>query len=236
MTSTSAPDGAHGPGDYAAHRLSYAADAFSEADLAANPLAQFERWFADAVAAGVIEPNAMALATVDADGRPATRFVLLKAADGRGFTFFTNYGSRKAAHLDGNPHAALTFGWLPLFRQVSVRGIARRVDREETVAYFRSRPWGSRIGAWASHQSQPVADAATLAQRFDAYATRWPDLGGPDDVPVPEHWGGFLVVAEEIEFWQGRESRVHDRLVFVATSPSAGLDDSRAWRVERRQP
>ncbi len=223
---------------YAAARVSYEAGALEEADLARTPLAQFESWYTQAAAYGVVEPNAMVVATVDVTGAPSTRTVLLKQADPRGFVFFTNYGSRKARDVFATAAVALTFPWHAMQRQVSARGTAETLPRGETEAYFRSRPWGSRIGAWASRQSEPLADRAELEDRYAALAERWPDTGDPDDVPVPDGWGGFVVRPSEVEFWQGRPSRLHDRLVFVATTDGEppALDDASGWRVERRQP
>ena len=224
---------------YAAERVSYDDGSLSEADLAATPLAQLERWYADAVAAaraGVLaEPNAMALATADADGAPAVRTVLLKGLDAAGLRLFTNLGSRKARHLAVQPEVALLFGWHAMQRQVAVRGRAEEVDRAEVEAYFRSRPYGSRIGAWASTQSGSAAGRAEIEARAEEMAERFPDTGSADDVPLPEHWGGYLVRPREVEFWQGRRSRLHDRLVFLADAP-ASMDDSSAWRVQRRWP
>jgi len=230
------------PARYADARVSYQEGVFDETTLAATPLAQFERWYADAVNGGLAEPNAMVLATVDAAGAPSSRTVLLKQADARGFVFYTNHASRKATELAAHGHAALTFPWYPMQRQVCVRGTVERVGVEESAAYFATRPWGSRIGAWASRQSAVVADRAELEARYAELARRWPDHGRPDDVPLPVHWGGYVVRPVEVEFWAGRPSRLHDRLVFVPVATGSdvvgpvALDDAGGWRVLRRQP
>lgn len=220
--------------DPAARRVDYGDAPFDVADLSETPLAQFEDWYSDAVACGVVEPNALTVSTVDTDG-VSSRTVLLKGVDARGFVFFTNQQSRKAVAIEHDHRVALLFGWHPRHRQVSVRGVAEVLPRAETEAYFASRPYGSRIGAWTSEQSRPVASATELHTREAELRLRWPDTGSADDVPAPPHWGGYLVRAREVEFWQGRTSRLHDRLVFVAPAP-VDLDDVTAWRVERRQP
>ncbi|MEU0074779.1 pyridoxamine 5'-phosphate oxidase [Streptomyces sp. NPDC006332] len=208
-------------------RQQYRAEGFGESDLAATPVEQFARWFRQAATEGrLFEPNAMVVSTADAEGRPSSRTVLLKAFDEQGFVFYTNYDSRKARDLAVNPHVALLFPWHPMARQVIVTGVARRTGREETAAYFRSRPHGSQLGAWASAQSSVVADRAGLDAHYAELAARYPE-GTP--VPVPPHWGGFRVAPQAVEFWQGRENRLHDRLRYVAEADGS-------WRVERLSP
>jgi pyridoxamine 5'-phosphate oxidase len=184
---------------------------FGEDALADNWLDQFATWFADAQAAGLPEPNAMLLATASAEGRPSARTVLLKGYDQRGFTFFTNYDSRKGHDLAGNPRATLVFPWYHLHRQVIVSGSVAKVAREETEEYFAVRPRGAQLGAWASPQSTVIGARADLDGRLAAAAERFGD--GP--IEPPPHWGGFRVAPEEVEFWQGRASRLHDRLRYV---------------------
>jgi pyridoxamine 5'-phosphate oxidase len=195
-----------------------------EEDLAADPFAQFRDWYAQLVAAGTVEPDAMVLATCSADGQPTARNVLLKGLDDRGFVFFTNYESRKAAALDANPNASLLFSWVPLRRQVLVTGVAGRIAAEESDVYFATRPRASQLGAWASPQSRVIADRAELEARLADVERRF--AGG--DVPRPPHWGGYRVEPSTIEFWQGRADRLHDRLRYTR--------DGGSWRVERIAP
>lgn len=211
-------------------RLAYDRGTLIEADLAADPLTQFRRWLADAVADAVVEPNAMVLSTVSADGVPSARTVLLKDADARGFVFYTNLRSRKGRELAQSRRAACVFPWLPLHRQVVVMGDAVEVPRDEAAGYFASRPHGSRIGAWASRQSEVIADRAVLEDRYAELLERF-----PGDVPLPDFWGGWVIVPESVEFWQGRDSRLHDRLRYRRVRAGA-LDDAGAWVVERLSP
>ncbi len=198
---------AHDPADL---RTEYKRAALGENDADADPVAQFRRWFGDALAAQVPEPTAMTLATVGDGGRPSARIVLLKGFDARGFVFYTNYASRKARELAGDAHAALLFHWVELERQVRIEGRVERVDAAESDAYFASRPRASRVGAWASPQSAPIDDRGWLERRFAEIEARFPDA-----VARPPHWGGYRVRADRFEFWQGRRSRLHDRLVYT---------------------
>jgi pyridoxamine 5'-phosphate oxidase len=179
-----------------------------ETDLAADWAGQFARWFAEAAAYGLPEPNAMIVATADAAGRPSARTVLLKGYDERGFVFYTNYTSRKGTEALANPHASLVFPWFPMQRQVIVTGAVEQVSRAETEAYFATRPRGSQLGAWASPQSTVLPDRAAVERGLTAAIERFGD--GP--VPAPPHWGGLRVVPTTVEFWQGRSNRLHDRL------------------------
>ena len=196
----------------------------TEDDLPPDPLALVQRWFADAQAHGVEQHDAMTLATATPDGRPSARVVLLKRIDARGFAFFTNYESRKAAELEANPHAALVLLWVPLQRQVRVTGTVARLSAEESDAYFATRPRGSQLGAWASQQSRPLPDRGELEERWRALDARWADAA----VPRPPHWGGYRLEPSEIELWQGRANRLHDRVAYVR---AAG-----GWERARLQP
>ena len=195
-----------------------------EADLAGDWTAQFAAWFADATAYGLPEPNAMIVATAGPDARPSARTVLLKGYDARGFVFFTNYESRKGTELRANPYASVVFPWFPMQRQVLVSGSVDVVTRAETEEYFASRPLGSRLGAWASPQSRVVPDRAAVDDSLAEVIARF----GDGEVPAPPHWGGFRVRPETVEFWQGRSSRLHDRLRFRLGGAQ--------WVVERLAP
>ena len=213
-------------------RVTYDAGTLDEATVESTPLAQFHRWFADAVAAGLPEPNAMVLATADASAQPSARTVLLKEADTRGFVFFTNYGSRKGRELTSNPQASCVFPWFAMHRQVVVVGSVEKVSHEEIAEYFRSRPHGSRLGAWASRQSTVIDGRASLEAEYERLQATYPE---GSEIPVPDFWGGWLIRPVSVEFWQGRPSRLHDRLRFRAES-SVALDDKHGWTLERLSP
>jgi pyridoxamine 5'-phosphate oxidase len=204
-------------------RQTYARGALSEADVDADPIRQFEKWFGEAQSAEVPEPNAMSLATVDSNGRPSNRIVLVKGVDARGFVFFTNYESAKGVDIAQRPYASLLFFWQPLERQVRIEGRVEKTSAEESDTYFHSRPIGSRIGAWASHQSR-VVDRATLEADEARFAAQF-----GEHPPRPPQWGGYRVVPESIEFWQGRPSRLHDRIKFIRNAQTG-------WTVVRLSP
>jgi pyridoxamine 5'-phosphate oxidase len=199
--------------------------ALNEADLAPDWHSQFGRWLAAAVAAGLPEPNAMALATADRGGRPSVRHVLLKGYDERGLVFYTNYRSRKAVEVRDNPYASAVFPWFAMHRQVIVAGTVAPVDRAETEAYFALRPRDSQLGAWASPQSQVVAGREVLDEALREVARRWPE---GTEIPAPAHWGGLRITPDSVEFWQGRVGRLHDRVRFRRTAED--------WVVERLAP
>jgi pyridoxamine 5'-phosphate oxidase len=204
-------------------RVEYRRASFREADAAPDPFDQFARWFHEAVAAAVPEPNAMTLATVDGDGRPAARIVLLKAFDRRGFVFHTNYDSRKARDLAAAPQVALLFFWVALERQVRIEGLAERVSAAESDAYFAARPRASQLSAWASPQSASIPDREWLEREVTATQARF-----TAEVPRPPNWGGVRIAPDRFEFWQGRESRLHDRLVWSR--------DGDRWTIGRLAP
>ncbi|MEI6025559.1 MAG: pyridoxamine 5'-phosphate oxidase [Betaproteobacteria bacterium] len=209
--------------DIAQLRKSYERAALDDSASHEDPLKQFEQWLGEAIDAQLPEPNAMTLATVGADGRPSTRIVLIKGCDARGIAWYTNYNSRKGRELGGNPYAALQFHWVELERVVRIEGTVSRVSDEESDAYYASRPLDSRIGAWASPQSQVIASRAVLVANAARYGAQY--LLNP---PRPPHWGGLRLAPERYEFWQGRPSRLHDRLVYRL---QAG-----AWVRERLAP
>lgn len=217
-------------------RISYDKDKLNESDLASTPLDQFRQWLNDAVAVGrdaLIEPNAMVLSTVDQSAVVSSRSVLLKAIDERGLSFFSNYGSKKAADMAGNPHISVVFPWYPLHRQIIVTGTVSKLSREESLEYFRTRPHMSQLGACVSAQSSTIESRDVLETEMARLIAEYPD---GTEVPMPDHWGGFLITVKTMEFWQGRQSRLHDRLRFVATSDSASIANVGDWEVIRLSP
>lgn len=204
-------------------RRSYESTHLLESAILADPLAQLQRWLQEAHDAGVLEPHAMCVSTVR-EGRPSSRMVLLRGLDARGLIFYTSYFSRKGREIAGNPHAAALFYWAQLERQVRIEGSVDQLSEDESDAYFAGRPRGHQLGAWASEQSEPVEAREILDQRMQDYAERFEG----DEVPRPHSWGGYIIRAERIEFWQGRPNRMHDRLEFVRGAA--------AWTMRRLQP
>ncbi len=205
-------------------REEYTRFGLSESDLDPDPIEQFRKWFEEALNADLHEPNAMTLATATPEGKPSARIVLLKGFDERGFVFYTNYEGRKAQELETNPYAALVFYWGELERQVRIEGQVVRASDEESDAYYKSRPRGSRLGAWVSEQSRPIKSRERLEEKVRELETEYEDR----EIPRPPFWGGYRVVPEAIEFWQGRENRLHDRLLYRYSGAK--------WKIERLQP
>ncbi len=210
--------------DVAALRRNYTRAGLRRRELDPDPIGQFRRWFSEATAAGLIEPNAMVLSTTDGH-RPSSRTVLLKAYDERGFVFFTNYESRKAQDISRNDQVSLLFPWYPLERQLGILGRAERISATESLAYFASRPHGSRLGAWVSQQSSVITSRRLLEMKWDEIKRKF----ARGEVPLPSFWGGFRVVPSEFEFWQGRENRLHDRFRYAKQSGGS-------WQIERLAP
>lgn len=206
-------------------RQNYTLTGLSKTDVDSDPIKQFNAWFTQALEADIIEPNAMTLATATSDGKPTARIVLLKGFDARGFVFYTNYESQKGQQLLTNPYAALVFLWDKLERQVRIEGEVVKLDRAESETYFHSRPQASQLGAWASDQSRVIPNRAVLEQKLEDLRALYQDK----TVPIPEHWGGFRVIPKRVEFWQGRSSRLHDRLVY-------DLQDDSMWQITRLAP
>jgi pyridoxamine 5'-phosphate oxidase len=207
-------------------RQNYTLAGLTETDLDSNPIQQFQFWFQQALAADLIEPNAMTLATATPDGKPTARIVLLKGVDEQGFIFYTNYESQKGQQLIANPYAALVFLWDKLERQIRIEGKARKLSAEESLEYFHSRPKASQLGAWTSAQSQVIPNRQVLEQKLVSLQEQY---SGDATIPLPEHWGGFRVIPNRIEFWQGRPSRLHDRLVY-------DLQTDGSWSISRLSP
>lgn len=211
--------------DIASIRKEYTRETLTEKEVALNPVDQFTKWWDEATKSEIDEVNAMTLATVDAGGNPSARIVLLKEYTEQGFVFFTNYGSHKGEEMSGQPRACLVFFWKELERQVRIQGTVNRISDAESDAYFHSRPVESRLGAWASPQSQVIPSRETIEENLLFYQNKFADGA----IPRPPHWGGYRVTPEKIEFWQGRPSRLHDRILYTR-------DENGGWRIERLAP
>ncbi|WP_330476350.1 pyridoxamine 5'-phosphate oxidase [Terrabacter sp. C0L_2] len=236
----SSPRDAAPQGLAAVRRVDYSGDGLVESDVAASPYLQARAWVDDAVAAAeerddVPEPTAISVATVDATGTPDVRTVLMRFLDERGPGFVTNLDSAKSEHLKANPRVAAALTWPSLYRAIRFRGSAELVGRDEVEAYFDSRPYGSRLSAWASDQSRPADDRHQLERKWQEVLERFPDTGSDHDVPVPDFWGGWRIVCDEVEFWAGRRNRLHDRIVFRRTG-DGDLADAASWTRLRLQP
>ncbi|HQZ95942.1 MAG TPA: pyridoxamine 5'-phosphate oxidase [Pyrinomonadaceae bacterium] len=210
--------------DLAHIRRDYSREGLSEEQVANDPFVQFGRWMDEAITAELPEPTAMSLSTASAEGRPSSRMVLLKGFDNSGFVFYTNYNSQKGRELADNPFAALTFFWPELERQVRITGLVSKVSAEESDEYFKSRPFTSRVGAWASNQSETIDSKMTVAAKAAKLLVKY----ASGNVPRPPHWGGYRVIPDQIEFWQGRPSRLHDRIVYKL--------DGESWNIIRLSP
>ncbi|NET53064.1 MAG: pyridoxamine 5'-phosphate oxidase [Merismopedia sp. SIO2A8] len=210
-------------------RKDYRSSTLDRTDVCDDPIKQFQRWWQEVLAANIPEPNGMTLATATPDGHPSARIVLLKGFDQRGFCFFTNYTSRKGNELTANPHAALVFWWEPLERQVRIEGTVEKMATDESDTYFNSRPKGSRIGAWASPQSQVIGDRQVLEESQTALENEY---ANQDNIPRPPHWGGFRLVPTQVEFWQGRSSRLHDRICYTKKMAASHS----TWNITRLAP
>ncbi len=204
-------------------RRDFASDGLLEADMATDPFEQFAAWMDDALKADILDPNAMTVSTVGADNKPSARVVLLKGFDADGFVFFTNYESKKGSDLINNPQTVFHFFWPQLNRQVAIYGRVEKTSREESEKYFKSRPFDSRLAAWASAQSSEIASREVLENRFEEFRKKF-----GDEVPLPPFWGGFRLIPEKFEFWQGRQNRLHDRIVYTL--------DKIAWQMSRLSP
>jgi pyridoxamine 5'-phosphate oxidase len=205
-------------------RREYSREALNRSSVDADPFVQFGKWMNEAIASEMLDATAMILSTVDAENRPSSRVVLLKGFDERGFRFFTNYGSRKSRELEANPNATIHFFWAELERQINIRGRVEKATREEAEEYFRTRPVESRLGAWASNQSETVSSRAELEKKFEEMRVKF----SGDDVPLPPFWGGYRVTPDRFEFWQGRPSRLHDRICYTL--------ENGVWNIIRLSP